>query len=251
MNFTRFAAVFATFGLLVPASLEAAPGLTGPALAALVSSESRPGAPTSEIIQVSPNGRTAVEKLTGEPARAHLRNLKARRGKGFLDADTRLRARGFRQTENVVVLRSVSLVAGRAIPRNGTALVEDTISTGDGELVFWSWDDGDDSTWEGSIYMCSYSPEADLLADAQLDISTGLNPEPIWEETIYHNVPRDPIYQETSFEALPGAPVQVACASDELIAGLVGGVPGQQVLLVGSNFGKMVKSWAGCTLGGC
>lgn len=206
---------------------------------------------TPGLAYVNGNSKTGIERLAGEAAHAYLRNLKARRSEGFRRAQAKLEARGFVQTDQVAVFRSVSLVGGRQVSRDDVTFVEDVFTTGDGELVFWSWDDGDDTTWEGSIFMASYSPEADLLANAQLDISTSLNDEPIWEETISYNPPRGgPFNQEASGDGLDTAPTRVACASDDIVAGLAGPTLDRDLVFVGS-FAGMVKSWAACSLAGC
>ena len=48
-----------------------------------------------------------------------------------------------------------------------------TLSSAEGELVLWSWDDGDPFTWEGTVFMAAYGDKyAEHLSDTQIDIGS-------------------------------------------------------------------------------
>lgn len=159
-----------------------------------------PSAPDCEIVATHANGSKGFERLQGNAARSHLRNLMSRHPGRFEKAARILTEKGFRRTDDVVVLRGVTLGATETATRldaaRPSAYRVSSSSSSEGEIVFVSWDDGDPSTWEGSIYMASYVPAADLLTDVQFDISDVII-DAVWEEVVYVN-PRnsDPWNQE-------------------------------------------------------
>lgn len=157
-----------------------------------------PRAPECEVIVTYAKGTKGVEKLQGNAARSHLRNLMSRHPGRFEDAERILTERGFQKTDEIVVMRGVTIGATKSATQLDTAWSSHyTISSSEGEIVFVSWDDGDPSTWEGSIYMASYAPAADLLTDVQFDISD-TTMDTVWEQIVYVN-PRntDPWNQES------------------------------------------------------
>ena len=118
----------------------------------------------------SDDGRNTVQVLTGREALDHLKNLQARRPGPFAEAGQRLRAKGWTPTEHVLVVRTVR----KAITsRNGYGPIlpaqTTTIDTDEGEVVFWSWDDGDPLTWEGEMWAQRYSDGAEALTAPQAD----------------------------------------------------------------------------------
>lgn len=115
------------------------------------------------VIQL-PDGRT-LEVLHGELATRHLQQLMSRRPEAF--ANLSLAARGYRPSEEVVVQRitraqhTASLGTGFTLGKSYTFAQDADEATSEGEITFWSWDDGDDSTWEGwsgSTSMIQASP---------------------------------------------------------------------------------------------
>ena len=115
----------------------------------------------------------SLESLRGEAAREHLRNLLAKRSEAYARSRANLRQRGFLPTEIVVVHRTARTDVVERRRDKGLRLAQDHYdSNDDGEVVFWSWDDGDDTTWEGSFYAERYSDGAWLMVDVQVDIAT-------------------------------------------------------------------------------
>ena len=128
--FSRAILLLCSFFLLSASRLHAIELLAEPTLLALLKTRTRPDAPSSEIVRVNQGGKTGIEKLEGASAHAYAQNLKARRRSAFDKADQALQARGFWKTDHVVVLRSVSLVGGKPIPRGDNAFVTDPFSNG-------------------------------------------------------------------------------------------------------------------------
>ena len=179
----------------------------------------------------------------------------------FSESERTLMEKGFWRTGDVVVLRSVTLGATESATELVTEL--DTarsngpsISSSEGEIVFTSWDDGDPSTWEGSIFMASYAPAADLLTNVQLDISDGTT-DTVWEEVVYVNPPTpEPEYQmmrQHASDASPGANRATVATSESDTANE--DPPPTPTPTPSPTPGPAPKSparvWVECTVGSC
>jgi hypothetical protein len=81
-------------------------------------------------------------------------------------------SRGYQPTKVAVVMRTVRvdrLISQGLLP--ATAVPAGTeISNEEGEIVFWSWNDGDDSTWEGITYVAKYTTGQWATYDSQISI---------------------------------------------------------------------------------
>jgi hypothetical protein len=204
---------------------------------------------TSDVSRFMSNG-VAVEVLKGQAALAHLRNLKQKRGQAFAEAESRLAARGFTKTETAVVVRTLSLAAYRAAESPSVLKVQSTITSSEGELVFWSWTDGDPSTWEGTIFMEAYG-YGETLSDAQLDIASAATADVIWEDLISYRFDRDgPIILDPVSSPKQTNPrksrAQLASSSSDAAS---------NYSYVGTGGGNRpenpVKEWFVCTVAGC
>lgn len=131
-----------------------------------------------------------VEKLTGQRAVDHFRRLRAERPERFARAGQALARRGYQPTRDVIAYRTLSLAGAYAPsdlpegfrPQPGLRLAADSFSESEGEIIFWSWDDGNDATWEGMAYVERYSDGAYVNYDAQADISTDDSWHSVWSE---------------------------------------------------------------------
>jgi hypothetical protein len=223
----------------------------GPAFATPVVTTSGERAPaaalarTSDYVRaVSDDGRSAVDTLTDEAARAHLAELRARKPSAFAKADAMMEKKGYARTEIVVVRRSVDLRGerGRA---NGIAPVQ-SYSNDDGEIVFYSWDDGDDGTWEGQVYVENYATGASILVNGQILISDAAVPVQ-WERTVYSSG-GDP--RLIAPEARSGCDVvQVASADHDVIEKVRAGAANADIQLV--QIRGYLQRWVTCSAGGC
>lgn len=99
----------------------------------------------------------AAEVLLPDEAINHLANLKVRKRAAFRDAERSLAGRGLKPTRVVGVVRSLSTASSK---RRGTGPIRPVASDGTGEITVWAWDDGDDSTWEGLVYIERYGEGA-------------------------------------------------------------------------------------------
>jgi hypothetical protein len=114
----------------------------------------------------------AVEQIRGQTAATHLRSLLSRRPEAFVRSREVLRSRGHESTEEVFVertLRRLSGVKGDASPNQ--YVQSSSEQNADGEIVFWSYD-GPGYTWQGTIYVETYSDGAAATWDGQIDTST-------------------------------------------------------------------------------
>lgn len=133
--------------------------------------------------------QVSVERLNGEAAWRHL-DIRIAQNPALKAAYERSRmetfARGYNATWTVYVeKRTVRKPMGRAADPadNVLAQVRDLLvarvsaqeygeSNESGEFIASAWNDGNDDTWEGSLYVQRYSDGAWRLYDTQLDAGT-------------------------------------------------------------------------------
>lgn len=193
----------------------------------------------------TPDGKRIVEVIVGETAQAHLQNAKLRRSSAFEKAAQVLRQRGYKRTNEVVVLRTLDKQAWLR-SQQSIQPVEDYASTEDGEIIFWSWDDGDDTTWEGSVYIEKYDTGGYVMLDGQLDPGYSDIP-PVWEETIEYyggggggeDGPREPMLQTL----LDQKPIKLASLSD-ISAAINRNVGDNDIQLV--QWRAYLRDWGKC-----
>ncbi|HYH05529.1 MAG TPA: hypothetical protein VEK11_00580 [Thermoanaerobaculia bacterium] len=183
-------------------------------------------------------GSFAVSPLDAKAAQARLQELKAQRPEAFRKAASVLQSRGWTPTDIVVARR----IAARA---EGPVQPAQTFSDGDTEIIFWSWDDGDNATWEGQIYIHNYANGGELLLDGQFqtDSSTlAVN----WESEIYYKGPRTSPGASDPYVMLQRDGVRVAS-----LGGIdVAAATNADILLV-QSLRRRLQSWAECTATGC
>lgn len=82
--------------------------------------------------------------------------------------------RGATPTEEVLVLRSLALasIVSESSMSPGSLLQSVAIGDASGEMVFWSWDDGDPNTWEGQVYVAHYAEEYEGIFDVQFHVAS-------------------------------------------------------------------------------
>lgn len=122
-----------------------------------------------DVRLVQLNAETAVEQMNGQAARSHVRNLLSRQPQAFAASRKLMTERGYVPTDHYYVERTINLAAKkRGEGDNQFAYSE---SNADGEIVIWSWDDGNPDTWEGSIYVEVYRDGSASTWDGQIDES--------------------------------------------------------------------------------
>src|SRR3954469_12156016 len=111
-----------------------------------------------------------VVRLSGLEARARMSQVQAKHPAAFGKAMAALTRRGFHPTD--LAFANLHSSHASTIARQGNAIqrVQDSWSGTEGEIDFWSWDDGYDGTWEGIIYAENYSTGVSVTFDVQLDI---------------------------------------------------------------------------------
>jgi hypothetical protein len=131
------------------------------------------------LIPVTPG--KSVEILKGVAAVSHMKNVQARRPQAFSKSREHLRALGWTPTEHVVVMRTVN---DRLARGNSDGIVPaQVIDTNEGEVIFWSWDDGNNSTWEGEMYAVRYEDGAEITSDVQMDTVAN---QVIYDDVVHH-----------------------------------------------------------------
>lgn len=142
-------------------------------------------APDSEVVLDADRG-ISVERVQGEAARTHLLNLMARHPEPFASARSTLAERGAHPTEQVFVLRSLALADPVPALSKAPGSSPDSVAIGDGngEMIFWSWDDGDPSTWEGQIYVANYEHDFEAILETQFAIGS-VPYSVVWGSTIW------------------------------------------------------------------
>lgn len=130
--------------------------------------------PEEEIIQRQDGGVTQL--LRGGKARARLEELRAapKRRVGYLRAELNLMGRGLIPTDHVLVVRHIPAaeIIGRSVTPISYSPQDFQESVNGKEILMWSWDDGDDSTWEGTVSVERHSDGLFATWDLQIDIPT-------------------------------------------------------------------------------
>ncbi|HYR29460.1 MAG TPA: hypothetical protein VEU30_13400 [Thermoanaerobaculia bacterium] len=132
------------------------------------------------VLSLQLSADTNTERLTGADAVAHVEKLQARHNH-LRKAANILRDRGYTISDDIQVIRTAESTQSR---------VQSSVSDAGGEMVFWAWDDGDDSTWEGVIYVEDFATGATATWNAQLDVSTDAF-EVLWEQQVGGSGPSD------------------------------------------------------------
>ena len=207
-------------------------------------------ASTPDVVRVQLSEGVFAERLSGAAALAHLRNLMSRHPSAMTASRANLTGRGFAPTDVVYVERTIRLASdGSEQYGSSFSLAQDSgESNSDGEILFWSWDDGDDATWEGTIYMEMYSNGAASTWDGQINAS---------------NSQHDWVFYQKTWTSGSGGPRPVDFRTPGEAPPLPGRVPqvGYAVLSSGADHGSspnVTVSWMGwavcwrsCVVTGC
>ena len=116
-----------------------------------------------------------VEHLAGTKATQHLAALKKRKKEAFKKAEEDLQTFGMQETGHVYVVRTFDL--------ESLSPASSSITTSTGEIVFSSWDDGYDGTWEGVIYAENYNGGS-VTYNAQINIEQNGNNWTVWRTVV-------------------------------------------------------------------
>ena len=202
-----------------------------------------------DVMQVELAGGAMVEKLKGEAALTHLYNVFSRKPEAFKAARKALEARGFKPTQHVYVERTVRLASNRfSKPGASVTPAQDySEQSSEGEIIFWSWDDGDDNTWEGSVYVEVYSNGDASTWEGQIDASNE-NHEWIYNLKTWSGGPGGggprPVGLEAPPLPSPSPPQPTLAAWPPPSAG-----PGSMYTPVG--WLEWAQCWRMCVVGGC
>lgn len=144
-----------------------------------VDSPSAAACASQSLAAMQSNPQVAVEVLEGSQAREHLEQLKKAHPGRFKGLGAALREHGAHPTNIVTVMRTRQLVlpglqgqTNSSGAPNNLETRSDSASDADGEVIFSSWDDGDDSTWEGTIYTVDYSDGSWSTWEGQANIAS-------------------------------------------------------------------------------
>jgi hypothetical protein len=202
-----------------------------------------------ERVIVKMNDHQAVEKLSGEAARSHLRNLLSRHPEAFTEAQRVARERGWKDADVVHVERTLAMTTGSWLKPGDVitaAPASFTEYNSDGEITFWSADAGTDSVWAGTIYVEVYSTGAASTWDGELDVSTTDYPW-IWYQQTWE---RTPIDRQMKYEGPPPRPGQFLYA---VLSDAPGGAGRYQTTAgcSGCGFARWAACWRIAVVTGC
>lgn len=169
----------------------------------------------------------------------------------FKAARKALEARGYRPTQQVYVERTVRLASNRSgKPGAGIVAAQDySEQSGEGEIIFWSWDDGNDNTWEGSVYVEVYSNGDAATWEGQIDASNE-DHEWVYYQMTWSGGPGgggDPL--PVGLEA-PPLPSRNAYPSPTLAAWPPPSASSGSMYLP-VDWSSWAKCWRACVVGGC
>lgn len=238
---------FLTLALLVVAHAEADSWSTCGPQDSQGSMQSFNGEPAKDQAFVFVANGNAYEVLKGTPAFHYVSDKRLRNPERFLGMGGALAARGYRPTDILVVQRKLG-PAESALPgyQGPMSVVPQpaatTYSNSAGEQIFWSWDDGDDSTWEGSQYVERYSDGAWASYDGQLDISN-TDGTALWGIRTGGGGGVNQEHQVLSPSRSPRVDLRFATL-DRIPAYSRGGV-------VPASLDEDFRTWAICITGGC
>jgi len=156
-----------------------------------------------------------------------------------------MQERGFRPTEIVTVIRSSSLARRRGSEaRPEIQRLQSSASDDSGEVVLWSWDDGNNATWEGVLYFEDYTTGANFTGNAQIDISG--DESVIWEQQVSYSGGSGGTDKKYTRLSPFGNVLQVASVSQDLAAEVVSKPP---IFL--TQAGARVTNFALCFISRC
>lgn len=116
----------------------------------------RPTAPFRRLAAAA--NAPGLEHLTGHQAHAYFEQLR-QRFPGTLEKSAELlRQKGWHETGHMEVIKTIRHTRFPTSP-NGSPyfLVDGTASGAEGEIAWWTWDTGDDTTWGGYVFLEEYS----------------------------------------------------------------------------------------------
>ena len=194
--------------------------------------------------------RRATEVIDGHRARLHFAELKARYEDRFVDAGQAHESRGFWPTQQVVVFRTISYASTAGTGEDGSSAVVPvtTVSTGDGEVVMHSWDDGNPGTWEGTMYVQDYQTGNWAGYDVQYDITTE-EVEPIYAESYGSGGPgRDPFPVRLTHPRSTGVKLAALSVGEKALIPIQCGMC-NYYMIYHTDFGRCFSSGAaGCVV---
>jgi hypothetical protein len=141
--------------------------------------------PAAAVLAQNTNHQAAppnVTRLQGSAAMAHVEEIQSKHPAAFRKAVEELKKRGFRPTEQALGMVHSGQAKGVSFPPNGIQLVQTSWSGDQGEIDWWSWDDGYDGTWEGVLYAENYSTGVSATFDLQINIETDGNYWTVFED---------------------------------------------------------------------
>jgi len=191
-----------------------------------------------------------IEHLTGADGRRYMENLRSRHPGVFERAAADLKNRGYKDTGDIEVFRTVRTARNRFDKHRGPNYLVDTLSSSEGEIVYWAWDDGDPTTWEGSVYLLEYTSGNWIDGNCQTYVDEGREWTETWHAFIDAGGPgidRGPYQTKMHPPRDSGGDVLFAVASSVPAAA-------QDVYLVRIDWllvQRKWEDWSWCTAFGC
>lgn len=135
--------------------------------------------------EASHKPRVKHTTFRGKAARSFLAEHAKRHGRqaGLDKVRVDLEARGFTDTEEVTLYEAFTdvtvepTVIGRLLNAVAPVAHAQVYSRPEGYMTVWSWNDGDDATWEGMIEWIQFRTEGEVFAMASTQIDTSRTDE--------------------------------------------------------------------------
>jgi len=146
-------------------------------IASTVTAGTQPAAPAflTKLSEAHGPADPNVTRLSGPEAMARIQERSGKHPGPFGRAVEALKKRGFQPTTQAWAVLHSAKASGPVDSKNGIQLAQYSWSGDEGEIDFWSWDDGDNGTWEGVLYAENYDTGVAVTFDLQINIEVDGN----------------------------------------------------------------------------
>ena len=205
----------------------------------------RPTAPFRRLSAAA--NAPGMQHLTGEDARLFLQQLSDRHPGVVQKSAAMLRQKGWRDTGHMEVIRSVAQVHSSLDSASGPYwLTDGSVAGSGGEIAWWTWDTGNDTTWGGYVYLHEYSSGNWVCANMETSMIPYQEFTLVWDEPTGAGTDGDGggIINPTSLGTQRSTPLIFASYVDRGPIHRVNWIDWSQVR-------RGVQNWAWCTSFGC
>jgi hypothetical protein len=193
-----------------------------------------------------------LEHLTGHAARQRFEQLRASHRGVFEKAAAMLLRHGFVDTGVVEIIRTPRAVRNSRGDSPRPYSLVDSVADTEGEIVYWSWDDGDQTTWEGNIYLHEYSTVNWISFNGQFSVETANAWAMYWDDPVGASEPAGggPDNQGVRFQQPPMFPNAAVFAKTAISPRTRTRGP-YSLVIDWIQVQNKIQDWAWCAAFGC